>query len=160
MMLLSQGTGDKFDEKYNLYSKMLYRVCMVYLGNHEKVEDAMQEAFIKLLYKSPGFRNDQDERQWLVRVAINICKDFLGSAWHKNNVSIESVGEMSCNDEINDIFHTVQKLPEKYKTVIYLHYTEEFSVNEISKILKIGNSAVKARLKRARDMLRKEIGEE
>ena len=164
-MAYSQCAGEKFDEKFILYGSMLYRLCMVYLKNHANTEDAIQDSFISLIYKSPKFKTPDDEKRWLVRVAINICKDQIKSAGNKTLPLealtepgfIESAEDISARAETNDIFHILQTLPEKYKTPIFLHYTEGFTVEEISKMLAIGKSAVKMRLKRGREMLKVEM---
>ena len=70
---------------------------------------------------------------------------------------LEWASEMSTQPETNEIFHMLQNLPPKYKSVIFLHYTEGFSVEDIAGILGIGKSAVKMRLKRGRDALAKEL---
>ena len=54
----------------------------------------------------------------------------------------------------------IEKLPEKIKTVIILHYLEGFSVEETAKMLKLSSSAVKMRLSRGRDALKKLLEEE
>ena len=53
----------------------------------------------------------------------------------------------------------IQKLPEKYKTPIILHYLEDIPVERIAKILGITLSGAKMRLKRGRDMLREKLGD-
>lgn len=53
-----QLVSDNFSEKYCLYGDMLFRICMVYLGNKEDVEEAMQEAFIKLIHECPQFTSN------------------------------------------------------------------------------------------------------
>ena len=51
----------------------------------------------------------------------------------------------------------VVRLPEKYKAPIHLHYYEGYSVAEVARILKLGESAVKMRLKRGRELLKLEL---
>ena len=158
-MSYSHCAGEKFDEKFVLYGNMLYRLCMVYLKNHANVEDAIQDTFISLIYRSPEFKNSDDERRWLVRVAINVCKDQLKRSWSRT-LPLETLEDVSENAETNEIFQILQGMPEKYRTPIFLHYTEGFTVGEIAKLLLIGKSAVKMRLKRGRELLRKEIENE
>ena len=55
------------------------------------------------------------------------------------------------------VWDTVAALPQKYKDVIYLFYHEQYSTNEIADILDISTDNVKTRLKRAREILRKEV---
>lgn len=66
-----------FESKYNLYGKMLYKIAFLYFGNSYDAEDALQEVFIRLLYKSPSFKNENHEKAWLIRVMQNKCRDML-----------------------------------------------------------------------------------
>jgi len=92
MQKLSQRSRDNFSEMYSSYSKMLFRICMIYLGNKEDAEEAMQESFIKLIYKSPEFSDDQHEKAWLIRITTNICKDMLRNVWRKRVVKMDEIG--------------------------------------------------------------------
>lgn len=151
-----EGLGDVFDEKYESYGKMLYRLCMIYLGNYADVEEVMQEAFIRLLYKAPVFENDRQEKIWLTRVAVNLCKDKLKSFWRKKILPLEGMELRSQEGVIEDreLSELILKLPPKYKAVIHLHYFENYKVEEIAAILRISQSAVKMRLERGREFLR------
>ena len=156
----SQYIDEQFNKKYDVYSNMLYRICMMYLKNPTDVEDAMQDIFIKLLYSASKFKTDDDEKRWLVRVTINVCKDHIKQYWNKKTVPIEAACEISRFPETNELHNLIMKLPEKYRTVIFLHYTEGFSIEEISKICLVGLSAIKMRLVRGREMLKKEMEEQ
>ena len=149
-----QQASDNFSEKYSVYSDMLFRICMVYLGNKEDAEEAMQESFLKLIYKSPQFTSEEHEKAWLIRVTTNVCKDMLRSVWRKRVIKLEEVEGYYENPSDMHIMEEILKLPAKYKAVIYLYYFEDYAVNQISEILKITESAVKMRLKRSRDILK------
>ena len=148
--------ASEYDEKFNMYGNMLYRICMVYLKNPSDVDDAIQDTFVKFLYHAPIFQTQQDEQRWLIRVAVNICKDQL-RRFSQRNVPLEYAEEVSVMPETNELFELVRNLSEKYRPVIHLYYTEGFSVEEIARTLSIGVSAVKMRLKRARDILKNEL---
>lgn len=152
-----QLVSDKFSEKFCLYGDMLFRICMVYLGNKEDVEEAMQEAFIKLIHKCPQFTSDEHEKAWLIRIATNICKDMLRSVWHRRVIKMVDIENYYDNPSDIYIMEEILKLPAKYKAVIHLYYFEDFSVMQISETLKITVSAVKMRLKRGRDILKIEL---
>lgn len=154
MQNLLQRPSDNFSEKYNLYSDMVFRICMVYLGNKEDVEEAMQEAFMRLVYKSPEFNSEEHEKAWLIRITSNICKDMLRSMWHKRVVKTSYIESYYDDPTDIHIMEEILKLSPKYKDVIYLHYYEDYTVKNISEILKISESAVKMRLKRGRDLLK------
>lgn len=156
-MAASQRAGDvadAFDQKYEIYGDMLFRLSMIYLGNYADAEEVTQEAFIKLLYKAPAFTDGEHEKSWLIRITINICKDKLGSFWRKNVVSINDMQLHDVDADDLPLTEMILKLPLKYRTVIHLYYFENYKVEEIAKILHIGPSAVKMRLKRGRDLLK------
>jgi RNA polymerase sigma factor (sigma-70 family) len=136
---------------------MLFRICMVYLGNKEDVEEAMQEAFIKLMFNCPQFNNAEHEKAWLIRVTMNICKDSLKSVWHKRVVKMEDIENYYDNPSDMHIMGEILKLPAKYKAIIHLYYFEDYSVKQISETLKITESAIKMRLKRGRDILKMQL---
>lgn len=146
-----------FSEKYNSYGDMLFRICIVFLGNKEDAEEAMQEAFYKLIYKRPLFNSSEHEKAWLIRITINICKDMLRSVWRKRVLTVEHIEKYYDNASDIHIMDKILKLPAKYKAVIYMHYYEDYSIKDISKILEISESAVKMRLKRGRDILKIEL---
>lgn len=161
MLKSSKQIADNFSQKYNLYSDMLCKICMIYLGNKDDAEEAIQESFLKLIYKSPQFVNVEHEKAWLIRVTINVCKDMLRSIWHKQVVKMDEIEKYYDNSNEIHIIDEIIKLPSKYKDAIYLYYFEDYSVKNISEILKITESAVKMRLKRGRDSLKIELeGEE
>jgi RNA polymerase sigma factor (sigma-70 family) len=157
MLKSSQLANDNFSVKYSLYGNMLFRICMVYLGNNEDAEEAMQEAFLKHMYNCPQFTSDEHEKAWLIRITTNICKDVLRSVWHKRVVKMEDIENYNDNPSDIHFMEEILKLPAKYKAVIHLYYFEDYSVKQISETLKTSESAVKMRLKRGRDILKIEL---
>lgn len=144
-------------EKYNLYKNMLFQIAFSYVGNKYDCEDIIQEAFIKLCYHAPKFEDEEHEKRWLIRVSINLCKNQLRSFWNRKKVSMDGLDEyFSYGDEI-EIMSDIISLPDKYKCVILLHYISGYKITEISEILNITESAVKMRLKRAREKLKVEM---
>lgn len=157
MQKSSQPVSDNFSEKYSLYSGMLFRICRVYLGNIEDAEEALQEAFYKLMYNCPHFTSDEHEKAWLIRVTTNVCKDMLRNVWRKRVVKVEEFEGYYDSPSDVHIMEEIMKLPAKYKAVIHLYYFEDYLVKQISETLKISESAVKMRLKRGRDILKIEL---
>jgi len=153
----SQQDYDIFIEKYKLYGNMLYRLSMVYLYNHMDCEDVLQDAFIKLLYNSPEFNNEEHERRWLLRVCINCCKDKIKDKWRKEKLPLDENIYFTKVVEDYHLPETIMGLPNKIKAPLHLYYYEGYMVSEISEILGISNSAVKMRLKRGRERLKLEL---
>lgn len=143
------------------YKDTVFRIALNYYGNTYDAEDTVQEVFLKLYTCSKQFENHEHIRNWLIRVTINQCKNTLRMPWRNRNVDLEDLAESITfeHSEQSDLFLSVMSLPEKYRTVLYLFYYEEFSVKEISKILKLQESAVTTRLSRARNQLKLDLTE-
>ncbi len=144
-------------DRYDSYKTMLFRIAFSYLGNRHDCEDILQEAFIRLCYKAPEFPSEEDEKRWLIRVTINLCKSQLRSFWNRNKQNIEELEIFAPEPEDKEILQEILRLPTNYKIVIYLHYIEGYKVAEIANILKVSESAVKMRLKRGREQLKIEM---
>ena len=138
------------------YSDMVYRLALTRTNTKENSEDVYQEVFLRLAKKMPKFENEEHEKAWIIRVTINCSKNLLNSSFLKNTTEMkeEIVFETK---ERHDIYYAVQELPIKYRTIIYLFYYEGYKINEISKILKINENTIKARLTRAREKLKEKI---
>ncbi len=143
-----------FENKYEQYKNTLFRIAFTYLKNEEDCEDIIQEVFIKYLYSSPDFESLEHEKRWLIRVTINKCKNHLDLFWNRNRVCSDYLERCEMSSDEIDVISEIMKLPEKYKSVIYLYYVEGYKITEISEILKVKASAVKMRLKKGRELLR------
>ncbi len=146
----------QFEEAFEAYGTMIYRLAMVYLGNHADAEDVTQEVFVKLFRKAPAFHDKEHEKRWLLRVTANLCLDQLRGPWRSRIVELEESYPVP-DQGGNDLAYAVVNLPKKYKGPVHLHYFEGYSVEEISRILRISVSAVKMRLKRGRELLKLEL---
>lgn len=138
------------------YRDDVYRLAVSYTRSRADAEDICQRVFLKLMEQKaflPG-----KEKQWLLRVTANECKNLLRSHWWKTTVPME---DTLCIDppEFNETLHSILSLPPKYRVVIYLHYYEGMTVQEISHLLHITPSTVTTRLARARSMLKPKLEE-
>lgn len=148
---------DGITERYYLYKTMLFRIAFSYMGNKYDCDDILQEAFIKLIYHAPDFSNDEDEKRWIIRITINLCKNHLGSFWHKNRRNIEDIEQYVSAEEERTQLLDILNVPTKYKSVIHLYYYEGYNIAEIAQILNLSVSAIKMRLKRGREILKIEL---
>ena len=108
------------------------------------------------------FSNLNEEKYWLIRVAINECKNYLKSRKRTiyNDEVLEYVSpKYNKDDEIYIVSKIVKELPEKYRSVIVLHYYNSLSISDISNTLKISSDNVKKRLERARKMVKTKLEE-
>lgn len=138
------------------YGDMLYRTAYVLLGNPHDVQDALQEALLRYLEKSPAFVSQDHEKAWLLRVTANCCRDCLRFRRRHSHADLEPLRECLPARETRHL-QELYSLPAKWKTVLILHYFEGYSVKEIGEILGLSENAVKKRLQRAREALRLEL---
>lgn len=144
---------------FRKYGEMLYKICIVMLKKPYDAEDTVQDVLIKYMTKSPGFLSEEHEKAWLIRVAINLCKDKLRFYKMYPKISIETIKTAySQESENRKILEILLELPVKYREVLLLYYVEEYKCHEIGKILKLKESTVKKRLERGRKLIKKEFG--
>lgn len=135
------------------YGAVLYRACLLTLGNRADAEDALQETLIKYLCKAPVFRDGEHEKAWLLRVAVNQSRDMLRARKRRERYELESFRNARTGQESGLLLDALASLPEKFKTVLFLHYVEEYKVSEIAEMLSLTGSAVKMRLQKGRTLL-------
>lgn len=148
------------------YADMVYRIAMSQVKNHTDAEDIFQEVFLRLVKNIHKLQTREHLKAWLIRVTINCCKSHYTNPWNKNVGTIEETQEIGVLDENlsrceeHPVTVEVKKLPPKYQLVIYLFYYEELSIEEIAKSTNQSKSAVKTQLSRAREQLKKKLGEQ
>ncbi|MBO4459578.1 MAG: RNA polymerase sigma factor [Clostridiales bacterium] len=143
---------------FDAYSNDLYRFALSYLGSIQDAEDVVQDVFLKLLDKHMFFEK-KNEKAYLMTMTANRCKDQLRSSSHNANVDLESVEwQLTGNDGFTErnkaVFDELMRLEDTYRIPIYLHYYSGYSYKEISKILKISESATAMRISRGKEQLR------
>ncbi len=145
-----------FETVYEKYGDMLYRTAFVYIGDPHTAEDILQDVFIAYFTTKKHFVSEEHRKAWLIRVTHNKCINYLKSPSRKN-IDIDEL-QLTCEENDTDyhldVIKQIAALPTTYKSVIILHYYNDYSVEEIAKILKITKSAVKMRLKRGREALK------
>ena len=156
-------TAEYIGELMEKYGDAVLRVAFTYLKNMADAEDAVQEVFLKIIDKPPEFDEIQNIKAWLIRVAVNVCKNKLNLYWNKNKTSIDDVAEIETFDKYNldsDVTKAVMSLGEKYRIVIYMYYYEGYSTPEIAEITDKSETAVRSLLHRARAKLKNILKED
>jgi RNA polymerase sigma-70 factor (ECF subfamily) len=158
----------------NCYGDDVLRVAYLYVKDMHKAEDVFQEVFIKVFKKYDTFKGISSEKTWIMRITINVCKDYFKSFWIKRvllNSDREDDKEGCCENydaqglddtiiksiESQELLNEVMNLPIKHKEIIILHYYQQFTIREISEMLKIPEGTIRTRLFRARELLRKNV---
>lgn len=145
------------------YLKMVYRILFHYFGNREDAEDVSQDVFIKLYSSKISTKNDEEIKAWLIRVTTNTCHSYFRNPFRRKRIDIDEneiadiVDTGSSEQDIVNrkvVMDAVMSLPEHYRIIVYLFYYEEYSIGQISNILRIKETTIQTRLSRAREKLR------
>lgn len=141
------------------YAPLIMRIGYTYLHSREDAEDICQETLLKLVRRNVPFEDGEHEKAWVVRVAINGCKDLLKSAPRRRDVGLGQAGcEGATSDEVPDVLGAVQALPQAYREPIFLHYCEGYKIAEIARLTGKSEHAIAKNLSRGRKMLRETLG--
>ena len=145
-----------------LYEKDILRMCYVYLKDLSQAQDAVQETFLKAYKALQGFRGESSEKTWLMRIAINTCKDYRRNAWFRfvdRRVEIDTLNLSSAmpDDETAALFQEVLRLPPKLKEAVLLYYYQGLKLEEAAQALGLTPAAVSKRLKQACKKLKIEL---
>ncbi len=142
------------------YSDMIRRLCMIHLKSYADTEDIFQTVFLKYVLSSVSFENDEHEKAWFIRVTINACRDLLKNFFHSRVTSLDEILEqpVQMQEDHREVLEAVLSLPQKYREVVYLHYYENYTALEISRILGKKVNTIYALLTRSRKMLREKLG--
>lgn len=150
-----------FQEFYERNVELTYRMCLVYLRNQADAEDAVQSVFLKYLQSPVAFSGRDHERAWLLTAAKNQCRDVLKSWWRRRRVDHDVLRGAAAGEEsgqADEILAALLALPEKYRTVLYLHCIEGYSEREVAVLLGRNESTVRSQLLRGRRKLRDDLG--
>lgn len=161
-MTIIQEKQKQLNEAYERYADMLYHLSLSHMQNREDAEDVVQEVFCKYFAKMPSFTDEAHEKAWFIRVTINQCRDRLRHQNVRRYTPLHEIEEIAAktglhDEDALDVMHLLSLLPDKLRITVVLHYLEGLSVEETATVLKIGKSAVKMRLARARELLKDKI---
>lgn len=147
-------TKETFAELVLESERTLYRVSMSMLKNETDCKDAVQAAILAAYEKLDTLKKEKYFKTWLVRILINICNQQLRS--RNRVISLQDYTETPSisHDCDIDVKMALEQLTMNVREVIVLYYMEDFSVKEISQILKIPNGTVKSRLSKGRVLLK------
>lgn len=166
-----KGNREMFEVIVRRYNQRLFRVGMAYLRNHERTEDAMQNAYLKAYVHLRSFTGSAAFSTWITRIMINECLMMI----RKQN----SVQEKMLSEELQASFpthhdhhgrrdlslkemktlleNTISELPLKYRTLYILREVQQLSTAEAAESLGLSVSNVKVALHRARELLKERL---
>ena len=142
----------------DVYGRSLKRMCCLYLKDASLAEDAAQETFLRAWRHLGDFRRESSEKTWLMRIAMNVCRDMLRTSWFRRmdrRVTPEELPLVSEPEEERPLLaQEVMALPAKYREPILLYYYQGMNTKDMAEALGISFNTAKSRLLRARALLK------
>jgi len=157
------------------YSNMVFKYVYSQFNNLDEAEDVTQDVFIVVMEALGSFRQESKFSTWMYSVMVNYCKNYLKKSRKINSVSLNLVKngdefeipipderqnpeeEVIRNESLQIVKEEIDKLPEKYRSILMLRDIQGASYNEISDIVGINLSNVKVRIHRGRELLKNRL---
>ena len=151
-----------FAELYDRFAPRVYNKCLGFSKSKVEAEDLTHDIFIKLFVKLDTFRGNSKFSTWLYSFTYNFCVNYIQRNSYKNKeevkevvISNNSIEEITDHDifqiKTDKLKKVLSVIDPNDKMILLLKYQDELSIKEIQSILEIKESAVKMRLKRARE---------
>jgi RNA polymerase sigma-70 factor, ECF subfamily len=167
MRLVQAGDFSPAAEIFDRYSGRIYNFALRFLKNSEAAEDATQEVFVKMLKYANQFHGDAKLSTWLFSITANWCRDYLRKADNKPKETEEVLLSLPASSEYAPDLNLetrqtelrVQKAlealtPEQREAILLSRY-QGLSYAEIAQIAGCSEGAVKTRVFRAMETLKK-----
>ncbi len=156
---------------YRHYGYVVFRRCVVYLGDPTAAQDAVQDVFVRALRAAHDFRGDADPRTWLCRIADHLCVDLLRRR-RRNPVltessrseSVERAIEAAIGDDDCEPLIMVRRLlegldPDSVRLAV-LYYVDELTQEELAEALGVSRRTIGKRLQSLLEHARGSMREE
>ena len=157
-----EGDHDAFATVVSLYDRRLRGIAFRVLGDRERMDDALQEAYLRAFRALPRFRGDARVGTWLFRITYNACLDALARARKTTHAPLDELVEQASDPlELEDslaarseVASALAKLSPDERAVVFLVDVEGFDYTAASRVLGVPVGTVASRLNRAREALR------
>lgn len=152
-----------FEELYERYSDKVYRKCLSFVKDREKAEDFTHDIFLKLIMRIGTFKETSKFSTWLFSITYNYCMDQLrltkkmGETELDDNIDVEDDAEDAemVEMEAGQLRKALETISVQERTILLMKYQDDFSIKDIADTFGLTESAVKMRLKRTKEKLKK-----
>jgi len=155
-----------FDILYKRYSGKIFGKCISLLKEEARAADATQEVFMKILLNLSKFSGKSKFSTWIYSITYNFCIDVIRRAKKDPSLLVDDIETK--HDVVDDVEDTyllelkvsrlkviLEEIPIMDKSFLLMKYQDDLSIREISEITKKSESAVKMKIKRAKQKFRK-----
>jgi RNA polymerase sigma factor (sigma-70 family) len=151
-----------FEVLYDRFSDKIYRKCYSFVHDSAKAEDFMHDIFLKLILNLSHYKENSKFSTYIYAITYNYCIDNIRQAKKMQEVDIEgdfvdedtSPWAESNEMDAQKLAKTLNAISIEDKSLILMKYQDDLSIKEIGEAMKLSESAVKMRLKRAKDKVK------
>lgn len=155
-----------FEILYDRYAALVYNKCFGFAKDADEAKDLTQDVFLKLFVKLASFKGKSKFSTWLYAFTYNHCVNYVtrntAKKFEKQSVDYAAIENLSEDEDDNSFLEmkvdrlkiALELISPEEKMILLLKYQDFLSIKEIGTALEIGESAVKMRLKRAKDKLK------
>ncbi|TYQ00426.1 RNA polymerase sigma-70 factor (ECF subfamily) [Tenacibaculum adriaticum] len=151
---------------YDRYAGVVYNKCFGFSKNKEEAQDLAHDVFVQLFIKLRMFKGRSKFSTWLYSFTYNFCVNYVQRNSAKKKEKVTVVTDVIKDEDIDDneiddstlfelksdkLAKALSKIDPEDKMILLMKYQDDMSIKEIKEVLDIGDSAVKMRLKRAKD---------
>jgi RNA polymerase sigma-70 factor, ECF subfamily len=171
------GNDSAFSELVKKYLKPVYNFLCHFVSDREALDDITQETFIKAWKNIKKFDQSRNFKVWIFSIAKNTAFDYLKKKKtipfsnfidDEGNNKLENVGDDSIltpeilirADSAKILEEKLKEIPDIYRVILIMHYKEDFSLQEIAKILGKPYNTIKSQHQRALGKLRETFPKE
>lgn len=145
-----------------MYKKTLFVLSLKYCANETEAEDNLHNAFIEIFTNIKKFDNKGSFEGWMKRITINKAIDSYKKTYQLMPIKEDFVDEVLVDDNdlnctLDEMLQLIQELPNQYRLVFNLYELDDYSHQEIAKMLTISESTSKSNLHRAKVILKEKI---
>lgn len=161
-----------FEILYDRYAGLVYNKCYGFSKDGDEAKDLTQDVFLKLFVKLGSFKGKSKFSTWLYAFTYNHCVNYVtrntAKKFEKQSVDYKDIENLSeeedgdhsiINMRVDRLKEALELISPEEKMILLLKYQDFLSIKEIESVLDIGESAVKMRVKRAKDKLLKVYNE-
>ena len=155
-------TPEDMERLMDRYGDRMLRLCCMYLNDEHMAQDAVQDSFLKIYWNAQTFETPEAEKSWVMRVAINTCKDMLRSSWMRHIDRRRAIEELPLaappqHQENLELTEAILSLPPKLKDIVLLHYSQGLTLRICAQILGISAPTASRYLAQAMKRLRLDL---
>ena len=162
--IVETNNSQLFANLYDRFSKIVYNKCYGFAKNKEEAEDLTHDVFIRLFLKLKTFKGKAKFSTWLYSFTYNFCVNYVQRNAHKKKERVTVVTDVIKDDDVSveiedsELFalkseklaKALELMDAKDKMILLMKYQDDMRIKEIKEALDIGESAVKMRIKRAK----------